>query len=84
MFSLYRTDFKTYHMLQLLLYNLYSLHKKYILSRNSEAHCMSPNCNIKWTLKFLLESFDKSWVTSSDKQSYQRSKLPETLAQIPL
>ena len=69
--------------------------KKYILSRNSEAHCMSPNCNIKWTLKFLLESFDKSWVTSSDKQSYrehikkisverERSKLPETLAQIPL
>lgn len=69
--------------------------KKYILSQNSEAHCMNPKCKIKWTLKFLMKIFDKTWMTSADKNSYrdhvkkisverERSKLPETLAQIPL
>ncbi len=68
--------------------------KKYILSKNSEAHCMNPKCKIKWTLKFLMEFFDKSWVTGTRKNSYrehlknisverERAKLPETLAQIP-
>jgi len=69
--------------------------KKYILSKNLGAHCMNPKCKINWSNKFLMEFFDKAWVTSTDKNSYrehvkkisvdrERSKLPETLAQIPL
>ena len=69
--------------------------KKYILTQNSEAHCMNPKCKIKWTLKFLMDIFDKAWLTSTGKNSYrehlkkisverERSKIPETLAQIPL
>ena len=65
--------------------------QKYLLSQPIGAHCMNPECNIKWTTKFLLILFTKTWVekiyrTHLKKISLEReqSKLPETLAQIPL
>ena len=49
--------------------------KKYILTQNSEAHCMNPKCKIKWTLKFLIDIFDKAWLTSTGKNSYSKKFL---------
>ena len=64
--------------------------QKYLLSQPIGAHCMNPECNIKWTTKFLYILFTKNWVESIyrvhlKKISLEReqSKLPETLAQIP-
>ncbi len=65
--------------------------EKYLLLQPVGAHCMNPECNIKWTTKFLLNSFTKTWVNKTYRDHLkkislerERSKLPETLAQVPL
>ena len=64
--------------------------EKYLLLQPIGAHCMNPDCAIKWTTKFLLTMFSKTWVTKTYRSHLkkislerERAKLPETLAQIP-
>ena len=64
--------------------------QKYLLSQPIGAHCMNPKCKIKWTLKFLLTLFTTTWVKTFYRDHLkkisldrERSKLAETLAQIP-
>ena len=64
--------------------------KKYLLSQPIGAHCMNPECNIKWTVKFLYTLFPTTWVNTVYRDHLKKisldreqSKLPETLAQIP-
>ena len=64
--------------------------QKYLLLEPVGAHCMNPDCFVKWTTKFLLSQFSKTWVTKTFRDHLkkislerERSKLPETLAQIP-
>ena len=64
--------------------------QKYLLLQPVGAHCMNPDCSIKWTAKFLLSMFTKTWVNKTYRDHLkkislerERSKLPETLAQVP-
>ena len=64
--------------------------EKYLLLQPVGAHCMNPDCAIKWTTKFLLTMFSKTWVTKTYRSHLkkislerERAKLPETLAQVP-
>lgn len=65
--------------------------KRYILSTNREPHCM--NCKTEWSLRFLLDSFPKTWVNGCKKGQYrhhrkicdmdlEKAKIPEALAVI--
>ena len=64
--------------------------QKYLLSQQIGAHCMNPECKIKWTAKFLLTLFATTWVNVTYRAHLkkislerERAKLPETLAQVP-
>ncbi len=64
--------------------------QKYLLSQPIESHCMNPDCKIKWTTKFLSTLFTATWVKTTYREHLkknslerERSKLPETLAQVP-
>ena len=68
--------------------------KKYLLTRNSEAHCMNPECQVRWSVKFLIDQFGALWVNGTGGNSYrthlknvhldrERAKLPETIARLP-
>ncbi len=64
--------------------------KKYLLTQSIGAHCMNPECKIKWTVKFLTTLFPKTWINTTYRDHLkklslerERSKLPETLAQVP-
>ena len=64
--------------------------QKYLLSQPIGAHCMNPECKILWTNKFLLSLFSATWVNTTYRAHLkkislerERSKLPETLAQVP-
>lgn len=66
--------------------------KQYLLSKIQEAHCMS--CKTGWGNKFLIDNFTKSWVEGNKEgcwRHYQKSialdreksRIPETLAELP-
>ena len=64
--------------------------EKYLLLQPIGAHCMNPECTVKWTIKFLLTIFTKTWVNKTYRDHLkkislerERCKIPETLAQIP-
>nr|QBK86830.1 MAG: E3 ubiquitin-protein ligase [Marseillevirus LCMAC103] len=66
--------------------------KRYLLSRDEGAHCMS--CRARWGDKFLIAAFGKTWATGTQPDAYrphlkkifldrEKSRIPETLAELP-
>lgn len=67
--------------------------KKYLLDQACDAHCMQ--CKARWNLKFVCDTFGRSWTMGTSSTSYrthlkkqlldrEKSKLPESIAELSI